>query len=298
MRINTNVMAMNTHRLYTINTSSAATATDTFSSSHRASGAGDSAAGSAVSERMRTQIQGLKAASKDTSDGISLVQTAQGALQEVQSTLQRMQELSAMAADTGEPGIDRAALDKEFQQLAQKLESVASDTRFNGRGVIDGTYADAVTPASLKAAAVSALGDNAQTAWEANPIVIRTGPNLSEELRVSVADMRAASLGVSGLSVADAQSAGEAASRLEGALSAVSAEQASLGALEGKLHESIQTLATSAENISAAKSRISDFDIAAEVTNYTRNSILQQGNTAVLAQARNVPQSLVLSLLD
>ena len=150
MRINNNIMAMNTHRQYTINVNSVSKSTEKLSSGYRVNRAGDDAAGLAISEKMRAQIRGLTMASKNSSDAISLVQTAEGALQETHNILQRMRELATQSSsDTNETSIDRAALNAEFQQLISEIDDTAKKTRFNDMGVIDGTYGqtDGITDA-------------------------------------------------------------------------------------------------------------------------------------------------------
>ncbi len=379
MRINNNIMAMNTHRQYTINTNSVAKSMEKLSSGYRVNRAGDDAAGLAISEKMRAQIRGLKMASKNSSDAISLVQTAEGALQESHNILQRMRELSVQSAsDTNETSIDRAALDAEFQQLVKELDDTAKKTKFNDMGVIDGSYsgtaaagglagftagtglvasdtytmaasaasgtltatltgatsgvvgklsltdeqvknldikngdevrlqlndgsaltftadadiADAATMATKATAAI-----NSKTvAWTAKPITIQTGANQGDELKLNIAAMDSTILGVNNQSIAEGRDARHAISRVNDALNAVSTQRASLGAMQNRLNHKINNLDTSSENLSAAESRIRDLDMAQEMTNFTRNNILTQASTAMLAQANSAPQG-VLQLL-
>ncbi len=373
MRINNNVMAMNTHRQYTINTNSVAKSMEKLSSGYRVNRAGDDAAGLAISEKMRAQIRGLKMASKNSSDAISLVQTAEGALQESHNILQRMRELSVQSSsDTNETSIDRAALDAEFQQLVKELDDTAKKTKFNDMGVIDGSYgqtgnvknaggdgraigsmfltlgegvtADTVaidatkftfnsktvniTADHIKAGShtinfddgssftyqlkqdLAAAGDLLTAAGasnqftgvaEGNKLTIQTGANQGDELKIGLGNMNATALGLKNAagkaySIATGTEARDAITITNTALNLVSSQRAGLGALQNRLNHKINNLDTSAENLSAAESRIRDLDMAQEMTNFTRNNILTQASTAMLAQANSAPQG-VLQLL-
>ncbi len=393
MRINNNIMAMNTHRQYTINTNSVSKSMEKLSSGYRVNRAGDDAAGLAISEKMRAQIRGLRMASKNSSDAISLVQTAEGALQESHNVLQRMRELAVQSAsDTNETSIDRAALDAEFQQLIKELDDTAAKTKFNNMGVIDGSYSGSgtttnilagngtayltefvgstgmvatdtytltsgtdadgnflltlenstgaivgsltltdiqiglldyktgddvrlqlndgsalrfvaqsdITDVTTLAADVNAAMDGNDTddiVWTGKPITIQTGANQGDELQVNIAAMDATILGVNKSSIAQGRDARHALSRTNDALNAVSTQRATLGALQNRLNHKINNLDTSAENLSAAESRIRDLDMAQEMTTFTRNNILVQASTAMLAQANAAPQG-VLQLLQ
>lgn len=159
MRINNNIMAMNTHRQYTMNNDKMAAATKRLSSGYRINSAGDDAAGLAISEKMRAQIRGLEMASKNSQDAISLVQTAEGALQESEAILQRMRELSVQSAsDTNEETIDRAALDEEFQALIEELNDIAEDTAFNDMKLLDGSFGTSYTVDTTAGIAIGLLG--------------------------------------------------------------------------------------------------------------------------------------------
>lgn len=512
MRINNNIIAMNTHRQYTINTNSVAKSAEKLSSGYRINRAGDDAAGLAISEKMRAQIRGLRMASKNSSDAISLVQTAEGALQESHNILQRMREIAVQSAsDTNETTIDRAALEAEFQQLIKEIDDTANKTRFNDQNLIDGSYATvrtsvtstgtaavkssstmapgAYTPTlvanaggagstavpevaaegtisvtgiagtdsdgsltgavtmtgygdfeigvtggvSLQAAAKDAstttltltvgtdtltldvansaivsgantftftgtggksvtidmditpdttdddahatlmagltaaktatsdttgeaakpavpagaasvtmtvngasttlnIGDTSvsvggltykfATALSAteidgatttalatllgtatvvpepsNPLYIQTGANEGDDLAINIDAMDSAALGIDLSSVATRAAASKAITEVNDALNKVSTQRAALGALQNRLNHKINNLDTSAENLSSAESRIRDLDMAQEMTNFTRNNILTQASTAMLAQANAAPQG-VLQLLQ
>ncbi len=305
MRINNNIAAMNTHRQYGINNSQISKSTEKLSSGFRINRAGDDAAGLAISEKMRAQIRGLQMASKNSQDAISLVQTAEGALQETHNILQRMRELAVQSAsDSNETSIDRAALQAEFRQLQAEIDDTASKTKFNDMGVIDGSFSTATKAFYVQTGAnagdylaitignmntttlnVAAGGVSASTVktQDNNPLVTESSLNLG-----------AAS--AAGINVATRTAASVAIKAVNTAINVVSTQRAKLGALQNRLQHKINNLDTSAENLSAAESRIRDIDMAKEMTNYTRWNILSQASTAMLAQANQAPQG-VLQLL-
>jgi len=278
MRINNNIAALNTHRQYGINNNNVASSVEKLSSGYRINRAGDDAAGLAISEKMRAQIRGLNMASKNSQDAISLIQTAEGALQETHNILQRMRELAVQAAsdtndgdyEEGEDGgVDRAALDAEFQELLEEINNIAEQTAFNTRKLLDGSLSGAV---------------------------IQTGANEGETLDISIEDMSTTGLAINTLSLASRANAASAISIVNEAINTVSTERSKLGAYQNRLQHKIANLDTSAENLTAAESRIRDIDMAKEMTNFTKNSILTQAATAMLAQANALPQG-VLQLL-
>jgi flagellin len=278
MRINNNIAALNTHRQYGINNNNVASSVEKLSSGYRINRAGDDAAGLAISEKMRAQIRGLNMASKNSQDAISLIQTAEGALQETHNILQRMRELAVQAAsdtndgdyEEGEDGgVDRAALDAEFQELLEEINNIAEQTAFNTRKLLDGSLSGAV---------------------------IQTGANEGETLDISIEDMSTTGLAINTLSLASRANAASAISTVNEAINTVSTERSKLGAYQNRLQHKIANLDTSAENLTAAESRIRDIDMAKEMTNFTKNSILTQAATAMLAQANALPQG-VLQLL-
>lgn len=273
MRINNNLMAMNTHRQYAVNNNSVSKATERLSSGLKINRAGDDAAGLAISEKMRAQIRGLNMASKNSEDAISLVQTAEGALTETHAILQRMNELAVQAAsDTNDDetanGVDRAALQAEFAALIEEIDDIAELTTFNKKNLLDGNFA----------------GD------------IQTGANENETLEITIGDMSAEGLAVDTLNIGTKAGASAAITAVQTAVNTVSTQRASLGAIQNRLEHKINNLNTSAENLQAAESRIRDIDMAKEMTNFTTQNILVQAATAMLAQANAAPQN-VLSLL-
>jgi len=425
MRINNNVMALNAHRQLGMNQAGAAKSMEKLSSGFRINRAGDDAAGLAISEKMRGQIRGLKQASRNAQDGISLIQTAEGALNETHAILQRMRELANQSAtDTNTPE-DRAEIQKEIDQLATEITRISTDTEFNTMKVLDGSFKDkffhigankgqnveleiadlsaaalkvdgasakedadilvasteAATIAGVKVAAADALMNGTTIAavkvddkWYAaedvvavsdgsedpeklvaaegaKELIIVQGKNIEDDdtfLTESKADVDGVSnqdvlvdgkgkihgvkvedkyyaLGdveanedgelvakdgtnaltledawvegaPAGIDVTSRQAANDALKTIDDAIKTVSGERSKLGAMQNRLEHTIANLGTSAENLQAAESRIRDLDMADEIMAFTKNNILQQAATAMLAQANMAPQS-VLQLL-
>ena len=270
MRINNNLMSMNTYRQYSVNATNSATSTEKLSSGYRINRAGDDAAGLAISEKMRAQIRGLNMASKNSQDAISLVQTAEGALNETHSVLQRMRELAVQAAsDTNDDGVDRAALHAEFTQLRLEIDDIATKTAFNGKVLLNGGFTGA----------------------------IQTGADATQTLTITITDMRSTALAIDASSLLTQGDASTAIGAVNTAINTVSTARSNMGAIQNRLQHKINNLDTSSENLSAAESRIRDLDMAKEMTNYTKNNILVQAATAMLAQANSAPQG-VLQLLQ
>ena len=284
MRINNNVMALNAHRQLAINQSNASKSMEKLSSGVRINRAGDDAAGLAISEKMRGQIRGLKQAQRNAQDGISLIQTAEGALNETHAILQRMRELAVQAATDTNTDTDRKEIQKEINQLLEEIDRIANDTEFNTQKLLDGTFQGKV---------------------------IHIGANEGQSMEITIASMTTADLGTdtgtlkslevdvesaSSGGVLDQDSADSAITIINDAIEQVSAERSKLGAIQNRLEHTIANLGTSAENLQAAESRIRDLDMAEEIMAFTKNQILQQAATAMLAQANMAPQS-VLQLL-
>ena len=262
MRINNNITALNSHRQYGINNNSIGKNVEKLSSGFRVNRAGDDAAGLAISEKMRTQIRGLNMASKNSQDGISLVQTAEGAMQTAHNIMQRMRELAVQSRNgTNDTTVDRAALDLEFQQLIEEISQIESTVKFNDMCIFGETF------------------------------TIQSGANA-----LDITTFEVASLTPPGGDIADQDTAAEAISALTTAINLLSTNRAELGAIQNRLEFKIQNLDNSAENLSAAESRIRDVDMAKMMTEFTKNNILFQASTAMLAQANSLPQS-VLQLL-
>ena len=252
-----------------MNQAGASKSMEKLSSGFRINRAGDDAAGLAISEKMRGQIRGLNQASRNAQDGISLIQTAEGALNESHAILQRMRELAVQSATDTNTDEDRVELQKEVAALIEELDRIGNDTEFNTQPLLDGTFATKV---------------------------IHIGANASQKLEISIGDMTASGLGVDAVDISDQTGADGAITTLDAAINTLSGERSSLGALQNRLEHTISNLNNAAENLQAAESRIRDVDMAHEIMAFTKNNILQQAATAMLAQANMAPQS-VLQLL-
>lgn len=274
MRIVNNIMAMNAHRQLVSNQNGISKSIEKLSSGLRINRAGDDAAGLSISEKMRSQIRGLRMASKNAQDGISLIQTAEGALTEVHAILQRMRELVIQAANLGtQEQEDLEALQNEIDQLIEEIDKISERTEFNEKKLLDGSYTNQV---------------------------FQIGANEGQTMSVEIGDMSAAALGVDGLDVSafisDPTLIDGALADVDNAVKMVSEERSKLGAYQNRLEHTIANLDNAAENLQAAESRIRDVDMAYEMMNFTKFQILQQASTAMLAQANLAPQS-VLQLL-
>jgi flagellin len=271
MRINHNIAALNTYRQLSNATNSQSKSMEKLSSGLRINRAGDDAAGLAISEKMRGQIRGLEQASRNSQDGISLIQTAEGALNETHAILQRMRELAVQAANDTYTTADRQKVRDEVTQLYKEVNRIASQTEFNTKKLI-------------KSGVV---------------LQFHVGANSSQTIQLSINKMDASTLvGVAPGGIALTTQAGAEAfiEAVNSAINTVSKERANLGAYQNRLEYTINNLGTSAENLTAAESRIRDVDMAKEMMNQTKNSILAQAAQAMLAQANQQPQG-VLQLL-
>ena len=269
MVVQHNLTAMNTNRQLGITTSAQAKSTEKLSSGYRINRAGDDAAGLTISEKMRSQIRGLNKASTNAQDGVSLIQTAEGALTEAHSILQRMNELATQAANDTNTSSDRTAIQKEINALVSELDRIASTTMFNTMKLLDGKF----------------TGKNLQV-----------GSLENQSISITISAMNAKALGVASLSVSSFTVAGKAMTSVQAAISMVSAQRSALGALQNRLEHTIANLDTTSENTSAAESRIRDVDMASEMVEYSKNNILAQAGQSMLAQANQSTQG-VLSLL-
>lgn len=278
MRINNNIMALNAHRQLGVNQNNGAKSMEKLSSGFRINRAADDAAGLSISEKMRGQIRGLKQASRNSQDGISLIQTAEGALNETHAILQRMRELVVQGGNlaTNQPE-DLKAIQDEIQALVDEIDGISQRTAFNGKTLMAGSYADG-----------------------ASALVFQIGANANQAMSVNIDNMSASALGVSGTITVSgftgSASFNNAVSVIDVAIQKVSAERSKLGAVQNRLEHTIANLDNAAENLQAAESRIRDVDMAQEIMAFTKNNILQQAATAMLAQANMAPQS-VLQLL-
>ena len=275
LRINTNTASLNAQRNLTGTKLGLDKSLERLSSGYRINRAGDDAAGLAISENLRAQIRGLKQASRNASDGVSLVQVAEGSLNEISSILIRLRELSVQAASDTIGPVERQFLNVEYDQLVSEIDRIADGTEFNGTQLLSGTG--------------SILDFQVGT---------RNDPNIDRlSFDASKADANSAALGVNLTSVADKASAQNTLAALDQAIVSVSAMRADFGAIQNRLQSTISNLAVSVENMSAANSRIRDVDVAEETSEMTRNNILLQAGTSVLAQANSTSQT-ALGLLN
>lgn len=386
MRINNNIMAMNTHRQLGINANGVSKSIEKLSSGYRINRAGDDAAGLAISEKMRGQIRGLNQASRNAQDAISLVQTAEGALNETHAILQRMRELAVQAANDTNTDSDRGELQKEIDQLTKEIDRIANTTEFNTLKLLDGSKKGLVEAEDSKATLqnnsnvaftlgtvatdiadsftvtitatnesttfvgnnfeISVVGadknlvglaDEKTIQYNSNTIIefeegslsklkagesitisvkkavegntdvsdalsMQIGANSGQNILIGIGSMRASDLGLrdpdgKALDITTASNATGAITQINNALEYVSTERSKLGAIQNRLEHTIKNLDTAAENLQASESRIRDVDMAKEMMAFTKNNILQQAATAMLAQANQVPQG-VLQLLQ
>jgi flagellin len=283
LRIQNNVEAFNAHRQLTGTAAKAARAMEKLSSGYRINRAADDAAGLAISEKMRGQIGGLAQAQRNAQDGVSLVQTAEGALTEVHSMLQRVRDLKVQYANGTLDDSDKEAIAAEVKQLAVEIDKIRDDTEFNGIKLLDGT------------------------GGSSGSVSFQVGANAGETVSVTTQDITASatSAGMSALQTVGAAADDAAAStafasvtlaNIDDAIESVSGLRATFGAVQNRLEHRLSNLATYQENLVASESRIRDVDMAAEMVNFTKLQILQQAGTSMLAQANQAPQS-VLSLL-
>ncbi|WP_424475287.1 flagellin [Oceanobacillus kimchii] len=330
MIINHNISALNAHRQLGANQNGVQGSLEKLSSGLQINKAGDDAAGLAISEKMRGQIRGLEMATKNAQDGISLIQTAEGALNETHSILQRMRELSVQSSSDTNTGDDRAELQKEMDQLAEEITRISSDTEFNTQTLLDGNFsatfqigANSGQNISISVGKMSsdALGvGNSYTATSANEITLAddTTATWADEVvdgegnvtsvagyydgsdnLVLAADAAfdADTTGSFGIDISSRDQADAAITKLDEAIQTVSAQRSNLGAVQNRLEHTINNLGTSAENLTAAESRIRDVDMAKEMMEFTKNNILSQAAQSMLAQANQQPQG-VLQLLQ
>ncbi|WKA53934.1 flagellin [Planococcus shixiaomingii] len=276
MIINHNIAALNTHRQMGSAQSAQMNSMEKLSSGLRINSAKDDAAGLSISEKMRGQIRGLEQASTNAQDGISMIQTAEGALNETHDILQRMRELAVQSSSDTNTADDRAQIQKENAALISEIDRIATTTEFNTQKLLNG-------------------GGGTGTDGK---FTFQIGANDKQNLEVTFADMQSeALLGATApdLSTSAADSSA-AITTIDNAIKKVSAERSQMGANQNRLEHTINNLNTSSENLTAAESRIRDVDMAKEMMEQTKNSILAQASQAMLAQANQAPQQ-VLQLL-
>ena len=290
MVVQHNLQAANTNRQLSITTGDQAASTEKLSSGYRINRAGDDAAGLSISEKMRSQIRGLNKASTNAQDGISLIQTAEGALNESHAILQRMNELATQAANDTNTTADRNAIQAELNQLTSEIDRIQSTTAFNTMNLLDGSFsAKNLQVGSLSGQKIelSIQNMNSSSIFKA-----KTTSDVETTYGTSVA-MRAAN---SAINVSSFSAAGKAMETIQKALQQVSQQRSSLGAVQNRLEHTIKNLDTASENTQSAESRIRDTDMASEMVTYSKNNILAQAGQSMLAQANQSTQG-VLSLL-
>lgn len=275
LRVNTNTASLNAQRNLRSSKLGLDKSLERLSSGFRINRAGDDAAGLAISENLRAQIRGLKQAQRNAQDGVSLVQVAEGSLNEISSILIRLRELAVQAASDTIGPVERQFLNVEYDQLVSEIDRIADGTEFNGTLLLSGTG--------------SILDFQVGT---------RNDPNIDRlSFDASKADANSAALGVNLTSVGDKASAQNSLSAIDTAIVSVSAMRADFGAIQNRLQSTINNIAVSVENMSAANSRIRDVDIAEETAELTMNNILLQAGSSVLAQANQTSQ-VALGLLN
>lgn len=272
MVVQHNLTAMNTNRQLGITTNGLQKSTEKLSSGYKINRAADDAAGLAISEKMRNQIRGLNKASDNAQDGISLVQTAEGALNEVHSMLQRMSELAVQSANGTNQTTDREAIDLEVQQLKSEITRVSTTTQFNKMNILDG----------------SQFGGGKE---------LQVGANAKQVITVKITSLTTVISDATSVDVKEAATAQTAISNIQKAITKLSTQRSTLGAVQNRLEHTVANLDNISENTQASESRIRDTDMAEEMVSYSKNNILQQAGQSMLAQANQANQG-VLSLLQ
>lgn len=267
--VNTNVSSLNGQRQLMNSSNALGTSFERLSSGFRINSAADDAAGLQITNRMTSQIQGLNQAVSNAQDGISVAQVAEGAMQEITTSLQRMRQLAVQSQNGINSEDDRAALQKEVSALKTEITRVATTTEFAGKNLLDGTF----------------TGEK-----------FLVGANADQNISISITNVNTATLNVASLSVATAGGASSALASLDSAIKTIGEQRADLGAIQNRFQSTIRNLTNVSENISGARSRIMDTDFAKETAELTRNQIIQQASTSILGQANQRPQA-ALSLL-
>ena len=356
MRINTNVAALNSYNQLKQTNSNMEKSLERLSSGSRINRAADDAAGLAISEKMNSQVKGLAQAQRNAQDSISMIQTAEGALKETHSILQRMRELSVQAANDSNTDADRTEIQKEVDQLRDEITRIADTTEFNTKKLLNGDLNKQTSVATTSDSAVATLAGNgevridggftvtandnatagimvkndlgeviaretsngtinfggisfsnsgtvnieagvtAANATENNALTFQIGANGGQDTELGIKNMDSSSLNLTGIDVSTQAGAEEAIGILDLSIQETSEERAKLGASQNRLEHTINNLSAAEENLTAAKSRIKDVDMAKEMMNMSKQQILQQAGTAMMAQANQMPQG-VLQLL-
>lgn len=270
MVVQHNMQAVNTNRMLGQNVKAVKKSTEKLSSGYGVNRAADDAAGLSISEKMRNQIRGINQSVKNAEDGVSLIQTAEGNMNEIHSILQRMGELATKAANDVNASEDRTTIQDELTQLIEEIDSIASKAAFNGTKLLNGDFTGKF---------------------------LQVGANSGENMKISIKKMNAEILKVKDIAVSSHGDASKAMSKISAAVKTVSAARSLLGAKQNRLEYTINNLENYSENLTSAESQIRDTNMATEMTNYTKNNILQQAAQAMLAQANQSTQG-VLSLIQ
>lgn len=270
MVVQHNMQAANTNRMLGQNVKAVSKSTEKLSSGYAVNRAADDAAGLSISEKMRNQIRGINQAVKNSEDGVSLIQTAEGNMNEIHSILQRMGELATKAANDVNASEDREAIANEIEELTDEIDSIAQKAAFNGTKLLTGSFTGKY---------------------------LQTGAVAGEHMRIDISKMTASGIGIESLSVSTHALASSAMTKITAAIKQVSAARSKLGAKQNRLDYTINNLENYSENLTSAESQIRDTDMATEMTTYTKNNILQQAAQSMLAQANQSTQG-VLSLLQ
>ena len=292
MVIQHNIAANNAYRNLSANASNGQKNLEKLSSGYRINRSADDAAGLAISEQMRSKINGLDQATSNANDAIGLIQTAEGALTETHSMLQRMVTLATQSANGTYNSTARTAIGEEVTALKAELNRIASTTDYNGVKPLNTENA----PGAAAAATGTPGPGGAAAAPAAGGIVVQIGPTAGETLTIATAKMGSTALGVNAVDVSTVSKANSAITTINKAINSVSTHRAKLGASQNRLEHTINNLKTTNENMTAAESRIRDTDMAKEMAAFTKNNILNQAAQSMLSQANQQPQG-VLSLL-
>lgn len=284
MVVQHNLQAANTNRMLGANVKAVSKSTEKLSSGYQVNRAADDAAGLSISEKMRNQIRGINQSVKNAEDGVSLIQTAEGNMSEIHSILQRMGELATKAANDVNASVDRKAIQDEIGELAQEIDSISTKAAFNGTKLLNGTFSNKQLQVGAVAGenmSITISSMSATRLFGAKGSVIATNTSTTGNKLNMFSHAKAAS----------------AMSLITSAIKTVSAARSLLGAKQNRLEYTIDNLENYSENLTSAESQIRDTDMATEMTNYTKNNILQQAAQSMLAQANQSTQG-VLSLLQ
>ncbi|MDE5778567.1 MAG: flagellin [Lachnospiraceae bacterium] len=271
MVVQHNMQAVNANRMLGGNVKAVQKSTEKLSSGYAVNRAADDAAGLSISEKMRNQIRGLNQAVKNSEDGISLIQTAEGNMNEIHSILQRMGELAIKARNEINASDDRQSIQDEIDQLKQEICSITKKAEFNGTKLLNGNMASGKQ--------------------------LQVGANQGELMKITISGTSLKKLGLTNTKVTTAKTASAAIGQIQSAIKKVSAQRSLLGAIQNRLEYTINNLENYSENLTSAESQIRDTDMATEMVNYSKNNILQQAAQSMLAQANQSNQG-VLSLLQ